>query len=1082
MADAEREVRIVITGKNMTGPEFEKARQALAGVRSQSDSVSAAARKLQDDWQKVRTSTGAADTSMTRLWSTMKSGAGLVGVTFGAGAVVGFASSVFSAAERIKDMSLRLGVGYEAAQRFKYAVEQGGGSVDDLEKALATMNRNLATGDRSTVSALNVVGLKLNDLRQMRPEDAFIRIADGVGQIENPMIRANVAQEIFGKSSLRLLPSMVEGFEKLGRSASVMSDDTVEGLEKAKQSWENFGNKVITVSGNVIGWVMRTREAAVSGYALQQKAAREAIATGESYESIMARLQSAQHGVTEATKQGAVQQAVAATVTRNWGAELAAARDQVDGLSRARRAEILTAIEAGASTQDLTAQYGLSDLAVRVLKDGTKELEQRQAQQARAADEAAKKTEQLVAQHAKLFGLDTIQQAEALVTIIGDFPDAWRMTDQAQRASLDTLNAALAAYKRLGMEAPQHVRRLAQELEFLAKIGPGGNAGIQAAMPGTSVGLGKYAPSLSGVGPGGNAGIQSWLAGLGGSTGLGAAPGQNPLQLLFGMTSTQFGAQLGQTITGAVMGGGNVGEAAGSFVGQSIGANIAKSSGKALEGVFGKTVGSTIAAAIPGIGALLGPLAGKLVGKVVSLFTGGEGAKANDLRDQLKAKFGDAAGAGLQAAVDKYKGLASVQQAYDQFMRGGSRESVQSAFDSLTRAMQDTDAVLQKYGLTLEDTKSPQDRLAASMKALNADMLTLKGLGFTNQQMAKGMAKELNDLVRAALDAGGKIPASMQPMLEELIRGGLLADDLAARMLGIPAKTKAPWQEMQTIAEEFGIDIDKLGVNFQQSKLIDGAQTLAEKWSLLVENGADVGAVMDGMKSKANEYLIQAKRWGLEVPASMKPMLQAMLDAGLLTDENGDKLKDLEGIKFGQTIADQFDPLVDALRDLIDMFTNDFPASLEEARRNASRGIDVPYRTGTEGTGNPPDPAGDEDSDGVPNQYDSYPYDDTRYASGGIAAGRQVATIAEQGRKEIVGDGEFMAAALGKALRSIAPSQDAREFSSSVTTTQSGPYAINVYLEGEKINARIERVAGTAMSQGRTPVPSRAVRRQVPRG
>jgi hypothetical protein len=299
-------------------------------------------------------------------------------------------------------------------------------------------------------------------------------------------------------------------------------------------------------------------------------------------------------------------------------------------------------------------------------------------------------------------------------------------------------------------------------------------------------------------------------------------------------------------------------------------------------------------------------------------------------------------------------------------------------------------------------------------------------------------------------------------------------------MLGIPAKTKAPWQEMQTIAEEFGIDIDKLGVNFQQSKLIDGAQTLAEKWSLLVENGADVGAVMDGMKSKANEYLIQAKRWGLEVPASMKPMLQAMLDAGLLTDENGDKLKDLEGIKFGQTIADQFDPLVDALRDLIDMFTNDFPAALETARQNASRGITVPVST--EGTGNPPDPAGDEDNDGVPNQYDSYPYDDTRYASGGIAAGRQVATLAEQGRKEIVGDGEFMATAVAKAFRILAPSQEAREFSSSVNTTQGGPYAINVYLEGQKINARIERVASTAMSQGRITVPTRAVRRQVSRG
>src|SRR5688572_25227912 len=99
---------------------------------------------------------------------------------------------------------------------------------------------------------------------------------------------------------------------------------------------------------------------------------------------------------------------------------------------------------------------------------------------------------------------------------------------------------------------------------------------------------------------------------------------------------------------------------------------------------------------------------------------------------------------------------------------------------------------------------------------------------------------------------------------------------------------------------------------------------------LLVDNGADVGAVIDGMGEKAQEFLHNAKRWGIELPASMKPLLEKMIEAGRLVDENGNKIETLEGMQFGKTMAEQLEPLLAKLDELIEVLTKGVPNALNQ--------------------------------------------------------------------------------------------------------------------------------------------------------
>lgn len=553
-----------------------------------------------------------------------------------------------------------------------------------------------------------------------------------------------------------------------------------------------------------------------------------------------------------------------------------------------------------------------------------------------------------------------------------------------------------------------------------------------------------------------------------------------------------FGQDFAKVVLGAFTGGGNVADAIGSSLGTQLGENLSRRLGDSLNGagelvkgpltkLLGSTIGGAVTTMLPGLGALLGPLAGKLTSKIVGLFTGGEGAKANDLRDQLKAKFGDAAGAGLQAAVDRFGAVQGIQDAYLRFMSAGSEADVQAAFDDMQGAIDSTNELLERYGLSLDDLRSPQERFNASIATLGDEYRTLNGMGFGDASITKGMTAGLNDMVRAALDAGGKIPAAFMPLLEQLVATGGLADDVKKRLLGAAEAPQTPWKEMEAIAKEFGIDIERLGINFQQARLIEGGQTLAEKWQLLVENGADVGAVIDGMKGSAQAFLTNALKWGLEVPASMRPMLEAMARAGVLTDENGDKLEDLGEVKFGKTIADEFTPLTEALWALVDIFTEDLPNSLDTLRRNAERGFTVPVETVARPRNGNESPGYDDDGDGVPNQDDTYPDDPNAYASGGLASGRQLARVAEGGKKEIIGDVDFMSRALTAAWGNVAARTGAGAPGNG-GGSRPIQIVIPVQVGARQFDGYVIETTADAMARGEIPVPARMVRGQVSRG
>jgi hypothetical protein len=214
------------------------AADAMGDLGEQAADVPGAVRDIADESEKLPPIFGQVAAAMAGAFTVQQ--------------IINFGVGVVKAASEIGDLSVKLGISQEAVQRFTYAAEQGGTTIGTVERAINTMNRALADGSEETVEALNALGLELDAVRDSGSEQAFLDIADAIGQIPDPIDRAKVQYELFGKASTDLTPAIVAGFRDVGAEARIMSEETVRELKEAEAAWGRLGNAVTSISGGII--------------------------------------------------------------------------------------------------------------------------------------------------------------------------------------------------------------------------------------------------------------------------------------------------------------------------------------------------------------------------------------------------------------------------------------------------------------------------------------------------------------------------------------------------------------------------------------------------------------------------------------------------------------------------------------------------------------------------------------------------------------------------------------------------------------------------------------------------------------
>lgn len=142
-------------------------------------------------------------------------------------------------------------------------------------------------------------------------------------------------------------------------------------------------------------------------------------------------------------------------------------------------------------------------------------------------------------------------------------------------------------------------------------------------------------------------------------------------------------------------------------------------------------------------------------------------------------------------------------------------------------------------------------------------------------------------------------------------------------------------QAMATLketAEKYGFTLEELGPKFQAAMLDEKAQELFKDFQVLTAAGIDVDTVLGKMSGSINEFVQNSVAMGIAVPAAMRPMIERMIELGLLTDKNGTVIENLEqsGVTFAMSMSEGFQKLIDEVKRLTDAIARGLGIALDD--------------------------------------------------------------------------------------------------------------------------------------------------------
>ena len=163
--------------------------------------------------------------------------------TVGAAAFTAMAYKSIAFADSVADIADSTEISIASVLGLGDALRLAGGKADDAGKVLAKFTENIdsaAQGSKGMQDAFARVGVTLQDLAKMSPEQLFNKTVEAISKIDDAATRSGLKMELFGKSMRsvdmrRFADEIVDAKGKF--------DEYAEGVKKAADLQEKLENK-----------------------------------------------------------------------------------------------------------------------------------------------------------------------------------------------------------------------------------------------------------------------------------------------------------------------------------------------------------------------------------------------------------------------------------------------------------------------------------------------------------------------------------------------------------------------------------------------------------------------------------------------------------------------------------------------------------------------------------------------------------------------------------------------------------------------------------------------------------------------
>ena len=143
-----------------------------------------------------------------------------IAASFAVREVVLFTKSIIDMGDELYETSQRLGISAELLSKFKTAAELNGTSLNTLEasfKKFSTTIVDTANGSKEASAAFRAIGVnvKNSDGTLKESGNLLLEISDKFLNMKDGAEKAAIAQKIFGKSALEIIPFLNQGSKEL---------------------------------------------------------------------------------------------------------------------------------------------------------------------------------------------------------------------------------------------------------------------------------------------------------------------------------------------------------------------------------------------------------------------------------------------------------------------------------------------------------------------------------------------------------------------------------------------------------------------------------------------------------------------------------------------------------------------------------------------------------------------------------------------------------------------------------------------------------------------------------------------------
>jgi uncharacterized membrane protein YphA (DoxX/SURF4 family) len=215
--------------------------------------------QLQSNFQRVEKSLNTIGTRLTNFGSSIRQ----AGQTFSLlGAAVGGAATAFgflakSAADSADAMgkaSQKAGIAIDDFGALAFAAEQNDIPMETFTTSMGRLNKNIDAaikGSGKAQAAFSQLGLSVEELQQMSPDEVFRELVEGFSGMEDGAKKSALAIELFGRGGIELIPLLNQTKAGIAELEKQFHDFGLGFTEEQARIGDEFGDN-LTLLGRAI--------------------------------------------------------------------------------------------------------------------------------------------------------------------------------------------------------------------------------------------------------------------------------------------------------------------------------------------------------------------------------------------------------------------------------------------------------------------------------------------------------------------------------------------------------------------------------------------------------------------------------------------------------------------------------------------------------------------------------------------------------------------------------------------------------------------------------------------------------------